>query len=106
MVYLIHFDKPYKHARHYLGYVKRPDLLLKRFDRHTSGAGAKLLKVIAKEGIGFSIVRVWPDGDQTFERYLKNRKETPKLCPCCNPEAMKRVADKVSYFTEPDKVAI
>ncbi len=83
MVYLLHFDKPYCHARHYLGYVKAEEGLDARVKRHKRGGGSKLIKAIVQAGIGFTVVRVWPDGSQELERRLKNQKHTPRLCPIC-----------------------
>jgi hypothetical protein len=39
-VYLIHLDRPYRHARHYTGWT--PDLDT-RLTRHAKGQGARLL---------------------------------------------------------------
>lgn len=84
MVYLLHFDRPYCHARHYVGFVDGgPAALAKRLDKHRRGDGARLLEVITEAGIGFTLARTWPDGDRTFERRLKNRHNAPRLCPCC-----------------------
>lgn len=47
-IYLIHFEKPYKHARHYLGYTND---LEKRLARHRNGNGARLIDVINNAGI-------------------------------------------------------
>jgi predicted GIY-YIG superfamily endonuclease len=85
-VYLIHFLKPYKHARHYLGYSTNLD---KRITDHLCGMGARLLEVVTDAGIEWRLVRTWP-GDRELERQLKNRKDAPRLCPICNPGAMKR----------------
>jgi len=81
MVYLIHFDKPYKHANHYIGFTD--GALEDRIAKHRNGTGAKLLKVINDAGIGWNVVRTWEDGDRTFERKLKNRKKSSDLCPIC-----------------------
>lgn len=78
-IYLLHFDRPYKHARHYIGYT---DNLAERIKRHLSGNGARLIEVITQAGIGFKLARVWR-GDRTFERILHNRKKSQKLCPIC-----------------------
>lgn len=84
MVYLIHFDRPYVHARHYLGFVDGGEAeLARRLDRHRAGQGARLLQVVGEAGIGWRVVRTWPDGDRDFERALKNRRCTPRLCPVC-----------------------
>jgi predicted GIY-YIG superfamily endonuclease len=80
MVYLIHFDRPYKQAKHYLGYTAN---LQSRLDLHASGAGANLLRVLKHHGIGWQLVRVW-DGGRDVERRLKSIKNAPRLCPICN----------------------
>jgi hypothetical protein len=67
MICLIHFDSPYKHAQHYLGYCQDGGLRA-RIERHRSGAGAKLMSVIVNAGINFHVARVWPNGDRTYER--------------------------------------
>ena len=79
IIYLICFDKPYHHARHYLGFTTD---LQKRIDKHMSGEGSKLLRAVTEAGITWSVVKTW-EGDRNFERSLKNKKNTPKLCPRC-----------------------
>jgi predicted GIY-YIG superfamily endonuclease len=84
MVYLIHFEKPYKHARHYIGFT---DNLDQRIHEHKYTAnGAKLLQVVRNAGINFEVARVWPDGDRHFERHLKNMKKSSCYCPVCRKE--------------------
>lgn len=83
MVYLLHFDTPYRHARHYVGFVNGAETLEGRLERHRRGDGARLIQVITRAGIGFRLARVWPDGDRNFERRLKNQKNSPRLCPIC-----------------------
>jgi predicted GIY-YIG superfamily endonuclease len=89
-VYLIHFRKPFKHARHYLGFSTDLD---KRLTDHLAGMGARLMEVVTAAGIQWKLVRTWP-GDRELERRLKNRKEAPKLCPICNPKAFNRAKEK------------
>jgi hypothetical protein len=78
-VYLLHFARPYRHARHYLGYA---DNLERRLARHRAGSGARLLEVIAAAGIDWRLVRIWP-GTRTLERRLKGRHSGVRLCPAC-----------------------
>jgi predicted GIY-YIG superfamily endonuclease len=85
-VYLLHFSQAYKHARHYVGFTTNLD---ERLESHSKGTGARLLEVITQSGISFRLVRTW-QGSRKTERRIKNRKETPALCPVCNPQAMKR----------------
>ena len=85
MVYLIHFSKAYKHARHYLGSAEDVN---ERLDLHRKGQGARLTQIAADAGITFEIVRTW-NGSRKEERKLKNRHNAPKLCPVCNPRVSK-----------------
>ena len=83
MIYLVHFERPYKHARHYLGFT---DLSLsERFKRHCSNAakrqGSALMRSITEAGIAFKVVRVWA-GDRTRERQLKSGGHA-RRCPVC-----------------------
>ena len=82
-VYLICFHEPYHHARHYLGYTKN---VKARLEAHRRGTGAKLLRALNQAGINYEIVKVRPKGTRTFERLLKNKKNTPKLCPRCSKQ--------------------
>jgi predicted GIY-YIG superfamily endonuclease len=87
MVYLIHFDKPFKYAKHYIGYCNDRGLK-KRIDRHKSGDGAKLLRAVIQAGIDFNVVRTWDKADRAFERKLHKRKNTKRLCPVCQGETI------------------
>jgi len=92
MVYLIHFNEAYRHARHYMGFT---DDLDARLEAHRNGHGARLIEVVNAAGIEWDCVRTW-QGGRKFERRLKNRKDTPRLCPvCAGDKALKR-ATKVN----------
>ena len=80
MIYLIHFDRPLHHARHYLGYCADGTLEV-RLIRHRAGRGARLLAVLRELNIGWRVVRVL-EGDRRFERRLKATSST-RLCPVC-----------------------
>jgi len=102
MVYLIHFDKPFGHAQHYIGYT---DNLKRRMHDHELGTrGAKLLKAVREAGINFRVVRTWPDGDRTFERKLHNWKKSSCLCPVCRAEKL-RVKNELSVLYKQRKEA-
>lgn len=82
-VYLVHFARPFKHAKHYIGYT---DLSLQeRFKRHMSNAqlrrGSALLRAVIEAGIKFKVVRTW-DGDREVEKRKKNGHAT-RQCPVC-----------------------
>ncbi len=102
-VYLIHFDRPYKHAKHYLGYVsgdkKNVD---RRLEKHRSGTGARLMEIVVDAGITFSVSRVWENVDRHFERRLKQRGKG-RICPSClemveRIKSMKMAFDLISLY--------
>jgi predicted GIY-YIG superfamily endonuclease len=78
-VYLLHFDRPYKHARHYLGWA---DDLAARLARHARGQGARLLQVLREQGIGWQLTRTWP-GTRDRERQIKRQGGLARCCPLC-----------------------
>jgi hypothetical protein len=71
--YLLHFDPPYRHARHYLGWTEH---LEQRLARHQAGGGARLMTVITDAQITWRLARTW-EGTRAAERRLKNRAATP-----------------------------
>ena len=85
-VYLAHFDQPFRHARNYLG--ASPNMQA-RVGAHRAGTGSKLLAAVQAAGIGWQISRVWPaatwDQARQLETGLKNRRDTPRICPGCTP---------------------
>lgn len=57
------------------------------------GNGSTFLAVANVRGIAYELVRTWsgPGVDRAFERRLKNQKNTPRLCPKCNPDALNQM---------------
>ena len=82
MIYLLHFDPPYKHAGHYLGYTEDVDA---RVRSHLSGRGSPLVRAAVAAGSEVKIVRTWPEGTRTMERALKKQGSSSHLCPLCAP---------------------
>ena len=85
-VYLIHFERSYFHARHYLGSTAAS--LDNRLKRHQSGDGARLMEVIIEAGISWELSRLWrcesPEEARALERKLKHTHgHGPALCPIC-----------------------
>lgn len=80
VVYLIHFERPYRHARHYLGWAAQLDA---RIAHHRAGTGARLLAVVNAAGIGWSVVRVWDPASRTRERQIKRQGGLSRCCPAC-----------------------
>lgn len=79
-IYLIHFETPYKHARHYLGWTSD---LEGRLQAHAAGRGSRLMEVIVAAGIKWSLA--WTkEGTRSDERRLHNQNHGPRLCPICS----------------------
>ena len=81
-IYLLHFERPYQHARHYLGFTTQE--LEERIREHMCGRGARLMEVIVAAGISFNLARTWK-GSRVLERRLKNSGGAARLCPTCTP---------------------
>ena len=81
-IYLLHIAPPYKHARHYLGIAEDLD---GRLSLHYAGRGARLTQVAIANGHTLIHVRTW-EGTRDGERKLKKQKNSPRLCPLCNPK--------------------
>ena len=82
-VYLLCFDAPFGHARHYSGYAG-PGNLAPRMAHHRAGSGANLLRHVAAAGIEWQLVRTWA-GTRSDERRVKRRGGASRLCPRCTP---------------------
>ncbi len=83
--YLLHFSANYYRARHYLGYTPRE--VEERLQDHLAGRGSPLVRAVVDAGYEITVAQVWPEGDRTFERQLKKRRNTPRtLCPICRAE--------------------
>lgn len=78
-VYLLHFDRPYRHAAHYTGWTRD---LQGRLACHETGRGARLIAVIQQAGIGWTLARTWR-GSRATERALKRQGGASRRCPLC-----------------------
>lgn len=89
-IYLLHFHRPYKHARHYTGWAKDVDA---RLGEHFDGSGhsSHLVKAALAAGIGFDVARIWRDKTRNDERQMKLQGGAARRCPIC---AMNRAEAK------------
>lgn len=78
-IYLLHFEEPYKHAQHYLGWTES---LEERLATHASGAGSALMAAVRRAGIAWSVVKTWR-GDTYDEKKLKAWGSLKRHCPVC-----------------------
>lgn len=83
-VYILHFDTPFHHARHYTGSTRA---LLDRFTTHAYGDGARLMRVLMEEGVEWMLGGLWMT-DQTnarkAERWIKGQKNAERYCQLCH----------------------
>lgn len=80
IVYLIHFDRPFGHARHYLGWTRTRNFEA-RIAHHRAGTGSNLMRHVTAAGIGWRVIRTW-HGTRSDERRLKGHSST-RYCPAC-----------------------
>lgn len=85
-IYLLHFDSPLGHARHYLGWTEN---LEQRLESHRMGQGARLMLHLKRAGIGFRLARTW-EGTRNYERRLKNQGASTRHCPLCGVKPIKK----------------
>lgn len=86
VVYLLHFEQPFGHARHYLGWASNLDA---RLEHHKAGTGANLLKHAGRAGVTWVLARTWP-GDRHRERTLHNGGHA-RRCPICKAQPVDAV---------------
>jgi hypothetical protein len=82
VIYLLHFDRPHKHARHYTGWTESSGSLKVRLDRHEQGGGARLLEIVHAAGITWQLARTWT-GPRSRERQIKRQGAASRRCPLC-----------------------
>jgi nicotinamidase-related amidase len=81
-VYLLHFDPPYKHAKHYLGFSED---IPGRIRAHVTRNGSPLVAAAKAQGSRVILTRVWPSAHRDDERRLKRQRHgLGYFCPRCN----------------------
>ena len=90
-VYVLHFDRPLKHAKHYVGWSKDHPLKPNgRIDKHRKGQGSALTKALFQAEIGFEVSIIWEGVCRNFERRKKNSGGASRYCPICKDSKIKR----------------
>ena len=93
IVYLLHFERSYRHARHYIGFTQN---LEQRLEEHRAGRGSPLVAAAIADGIDFQLAAIW-EGDRHDERRLHRQKNTrARLCPLCIASEPAAVASRWS----------
>lgn len=82
VVYIIHFDRPYEHARHYVGWSRDLWMLELRLRHHRNGEGAKLMRAVTAAGIDWHVSTLFY-ADRNEERRIKNCGGAARHCREC-----------------------
>jgi hypothetical protein len=85
VVYVLHFDPPLHHARHYIGIAHDGDVA-RRLREHRKGRGSGLVAAVFAAGSFVSVVLLLP-GNLGLERRLHNRHGT-RVCPVCKGQGV------------------
>lgn len=103
MIYLLHFTHPLARsngtaAEHYLGYTAE-DNLDERLHLHRSGrSGVKILRAVLERGGDLVLVRTWPMGGPSLERYLKKNGHLAAHCPICRSKHLKNGRERQKRY--------
>lgn len=92
-IYLLHFDGPYKHAGHYLGWTA--GAVGDRVDDHLAGRGSPLVAAAVAAKCEVKLVATWPDRTRRDERHEKSNGTLRRICPVCKPVYNARAAERM-----------
>ena len=84
VIYLVHIEPAFRHARHYVGSCEAA-LLPARMRRHTRGQGARLLRAALASGHNLTLARVWLAASRNLEKEIKASGHVKARCPICTP---------------------
>jgi len=79
-LYVLHFDPPYLHAGHYVGWTTGD--VDARLAAHLHATGSPLVRAAVAAGADVALVATFP-GTRTLERRLKRWHKTAQFCPTC-----------------------
>lgn len=85
-IYILHFQRPFKHAKHYVGFVDGGLAALEsRLQYHESGRGNPLVAAVVAAGIPYTVAAFLPgpSNSRDEERKIKNRGSACRCCPIC-----------------------
>lgn len=88
-IYILHFDTPLAHARHYTGCCEN---LLARLTRHANGAGSRLTRELVAQGIEWRLGGLMQTSKRQMrilERRLKDHAHSNRYCEVCSELPLK-----------------
>jgi hypothetical protein len=89
MVYLLHFDRPFKHARHFVGATKSVTTIKALLQGSATNVQSPLVDAARADGVAFVVARTWLNG-YARTNDLPNRHNLGVLCPVCQLGAKRR----------------
>jgi hypothetical protein len=92
MIYVLHFEPAYEHARHYIGFTTKSGD--ERAHEHGGHNGSPLVRAARAAGSTVVLVAEFP-GTRAEERKLKESKNTRRFCPRCKPDYNDEVAARM-----------
>lgn len=85
-VYVLHFDVPLHHARHYTGSTPLP---IQRLAQHRAGTGSRITQVLQELGTTWTLATIIQTptiaAARRLERRIKRCKNGPRYCKICTP---------------------
>lgn len=81
-VYVLHFDPPFKQAKHYVGFTDQEDVG-DRIVEHLKGTGSRLVRAAVGAGVTIHIAHVFVGADRHFERRIKRSTDVCRWCRMC-----------------------
>jgi len=84
-VYLLHFERPLAHARHYVGVALDGDVE-RRLAEHLADRGSPLVRAVVAAGIGVELVLSVPGGRGLERRWHNRHGHGAALCPRCRAQ--------------------
>lgn len=97
MIYVLHFARPYHHARHYLGFAENAKNLERRVRQHIEGTGRRpspLVRAVVASGIEVTHVATF-EGDRDEEKRIKANASTAFYCPVCRGAYLAKARDRM-----------
>lgn len=97
MIYVLHFARPYHHARHYLGFAENEKTLERRVRQHIEGTGRRpspLVRAVVAAGIEVTHVATF-EGDRDDEKRIKTGARTAAFCPVCRAEYLRKARERM-----------
>jgi predicted GIY-YIG superfamily endonuclease len=85
VVYLLHLEPAYRHARHYLGWTAGD--VDARLATHLRGDGSPLIRAAVAAGVDVQLAATYP-GSRQLERRLKRWHKTSQFCPTCRARSI------------------